>query len=95
MKMNKIVLATLGILMMATTAFAKNITIKGVYTGSGCGDLCYMNFKTSKGVVNLYGYIEDYKNVKKGKAYTITYEKMQVEVAELGKINVDGITSIR
>lgn len=95
LKMNKILLTALVISLMSTAIFAKNITIEGTYTGSECGDLCYMNFKTSKGIVNLYGYVEDYKNVKKGKKYTITYEQMQIEVAELGKINVNGIVNIK
>ncbi|OYZ23353.1 MAG: hypothetical protein B7Y23_10225 [Sulfurovum sp. 16-42-52] len=93
--MNKIIRSACAVLLISTASFAKNITIKGTYVGSNCGDLCYMNFKTSKGVVNLYGYVEDYKNVKKGNIYTVTYEKMKVEIAELGKINVKGIISIK
>jgi uncharacterized protein YecT (DUF1311 family) len=75
--------------------FAKGTTVKGTYLGSSCGDVCYMHFKTSKGDKHFYGYIEDYKNVKKGHSYLVTYEKMSPMVAEVGKINVQGIVKIK
>jgi hypothetical protein len=81
--------------LLMTVAYAKPITDIGVYVGSECGDLCYMTFKTNKGDLTLYGYVEYYKNVKEGKIYTIVHEKASIQVAELGAIKVDAIKSIK
>jgi hypothetical protein len=65
----------LGFFVIFTTTIfsnAKTYTTKGIYTGSVCGDLCYMNFKTNRGNLSLYGYVEDYKNIHKGRKYKIT-----------------------
>lgn len=86
----------LFILLLATTViFAKGTTIQGTYIGSNCGDLCYMGFQTSKGTIHLYGDIEEYKNVKKGHSYLVTYEKMSPMVADIGEIDVEGIVGIK
>jgi hypothetical protein len=84
-------------IIFTTTVFsnAKTYTTEGVYTGSRCGDLCYMNFKTNRGNLSLYGYIEDHKNVYKGKKYKITYKtNVKIAVAELGKIKVNDLIKI-
>ena len=93
--MKKLLMGLFILLVTATFSSAKTYTVEGVYTGSRCGDLCYMNFNTKQGKLSLYGYAEDYKNVYKGKKYKITYKKnMKIAVAELGKIKVNGITKI-
>lgn len=93
--MKKIFTTLITASMLITIASAKPITDIGVYVGSECGDLCYMTFKTNKGDLTLYGYVEDYKNIKEGKIYTIVHEKASIQVAELGVIKVDAIKSIK
>ena len=93
--MKKITMSMLLMLAITTLSIAKTYTIKGTYTGSRCGDLCYMNFDTEWGNVSLYGYAEDYKNIYKGRKYKVDYVKnMKIEIAELGELKVKGITKI-
>ena len=83
--------------LFALTTFlsAKTYTAVGTYVQSRCGDLCYMIFNTDKGQLTLYGYVQDFKGVYKGRSYKIKYKKnMKIQVAELGTVQVDGIVSI-
>jgi len=85
-------------IIFANTLFsnAQTYTAEGVYTGSMCGDLCYMNFYTNNGRLSLYGYPEDYKNVYKGRKYKVVYKKnMKITVADIGAIKVDGIIELK
>ncbi len=93
--MKKTLLNLVAFSLLVTSVYAKPITDVGVYVGSECGDACYMNFKTSKGTLTLYGYVEDYKNVKEGKKYTIVHEKTTVQIPELGAMKVDAVKSIK
>jgi len=93
--MKKTLTTLIATSLLVTAVNAKPITDIGVYIGSECGDLCYMTFKTNNGELSLYGYVENYKNVKEGKIYTIVHEKASIQVAELGKIKVDAIKSIK
>ena len=93
--MKKLIVGLFIIFITTTFSSAKMYTTEGVYTGSRCGDLCYMNFNTKRGEISLYGYAEDYKNIYKGGKYKIIYKKnMKIEVAELGKIKVNSIIKI-
>jgi len=70
-------------------------TIKGVYMGDICGDLCYMDFKTANGkIVTLTG-SQDYWKLTIGKSYTVTHKMQDVEIPDLGKMTVDGIINIK
>ena len=93
--MKKRCLYVLLLVLLSTVISAKGTTIKGTYQKSECGDLCYMFFKTDIGLIHLYGYVEDYKNIKKGRSYLVTYEKMSPMLADVGKISVKGIVQIK
>jgi len=93
--MKKKTMSILAMLALTTLSIAKTYTIEGTYLGSRCGDLCYMNFETEWGKVSLYGYVEDYKNIQKGKKYKVDYEKnIKIQMAEMGELEVKGITKI-
>ena len=88
-------IAFIIVMLLINVALQANTTMKATYEGSNCGDLCYMNFKTDKGTVSLYGYIEDFKGVKEGKSYIVTYERIKIEVVDLGKLEVNGVVDIK
>jgi hypothetical protein len=79
--MKKTLTTLIATSLLMTVAYAKPITDIGVYLGSECGDACYMNFQTNKGTLTLYSYVEDYKNVKEGKIYTIVHEKNNCSIS--------------
>jgi hypothetical protein len=79
--MTKLLVGLFTLLITSTFSSAVTYTMEGVYTGSRCGDLCYMNFNTKQGNFSLYGYAEDYKNVCKGK-------KCNNKICKLKKRNI-------
>jgi hypothetical protein len=94
-KMKKLIVGLFILFAITTFSNAKTYTTEGVYAGSRCSDMCYLLFNTKRGEIALYGYADDYKNIRKGRRYKVAYEDRKISLADFGKIKVKAVTKIR